>query len=109
MGAHPGGGEGGSVACVVGRVRLTDVGADAEAKDEGAVVAGEVDIEPLLVVVLSTEGACGGRQGWPLWSQAARACEVLLAKRLLPLAPIEIALLRGQARHGGGQGGIGRG
>lgn len=61
-GAHPGVGEGGGVAGVVGRARLADVGSDAEAEDQGAIVAGEVVVEPLLVVVVAAEGAGGGAE-----------------------------------------------
>ncbi|MCL4794740.1 MAG: hypothetical protein KJZ84_09260 [Bryobacteraceae bacterium] len=45
-------------------MRLTDVGADAETENQGAVVVGEVVVEPLLVIVLTAEGAGGGTEDY---------------------------------------------
>lgn len=62
--------KGGGVAGVVGRARLADVGSDTEAEDQGAVVAGDVVVEPLLVVVVAAVGARWGPPGSRRWSRA---------------------------------------
>lgn len=59
--AHPGGDHDCGFPGVVGQAGLADVGmdTDAVAGDQGAVVVGESVVEPLIMVVLATEGSGG--------------------------------------------------